>query len=92
VNGAGLCVGVSNYSDGRLTACPSAARTAKELATALDSRLSNGVTALTNPTQSYELFMAIQTTVQKARGGLFFLYFAGITIRKGDDLLLTTGE
>src|SRR5687768_11488232 len=90
MQGAGVCIGVSAHSDARLTSCPAAARTAQVLATALEPHLSSGVTVVTDPKGSYELFLAIQTAIQKARGGAFFLYFAGITIRRGDDLLLTT--
>jgi hypothetical protein len=90
IDGAGLCIGVSTYTDPRLTSCPSAARTAEALALELAPCFSNGVRAVIDPKQSYDLFLAIQTSIQKARGGVFVLYFAGITIRRGDDLLLTT--
>src|SRR5690242_20265492 len=47
--GAGIAIGVSRYTDSRLSSCPAAARTALAVAQALGPLLSNGVTAVVDP-------------------------------------------
>ena len=90
LEGAGLAVGVSTYGDHKLTSCPSAARTAEAVARALGPCLSNGVATVVDPKDTYALFLALQKAGARARGGVFVLYYAGLTIRNGDELLLTT--
>ncbi|HEY4122656.1 MAG TPA: hypothetical protein VGM56_32550 [Byssovorax sp.] len=90
IEGAGLAVGVSTYADAQLTSCPAAGRTAEAVARALGPCLSNGVATIVDPKDTYTLFLALQKAVARARGGVFVLYYAGLTIRSGDELLLTT--
>lgn len=89
VKGAGLSVGVTEYRDAKLTRCPAASASAREVAAALDPAVMRGPRVLTDPATNDTFFDALQKTAREAKGGAFFFYFAGHALRRGDDLLLT---
>jgi hypothetical protein len=89
VKGAGLSIGVAEYNDRTLSACPAALESAREVARALNPDLVPEVRVVMNPPSADALFKDLDKTIRSARGGAFFLYFAGHAIRREDDLLLT---
>src|SRR4051812_26929093 len=90
--GAGLSVGTSEVHDPKLARCAAAATSAREVAEALDAKLVRGVRVIANPPTFDALYGELQKALREAKGGTFFLYFAGHALRRGDDLLLTVGE
>jgi len=88
VKGAGLSVGVAEYNDKVLSACPAALDSAREVARALNPDLVPEVRVITNPPSADALFKDLEKTIRSARGGSFFLYFAGHALRREDEILL----
>ncbi len=89
---AGLSVGVTAYKDPRLTRCPAAAASARDVTEALDPKLVRGVRLLVDPATNDTLFDALQKAAREAKGGAFFFYFAGHAMRRGEELLLAVGD
>lgn len=85
---AGLCVGASLYDDAGLSPLPDAAVSAREIAAALDTKIVRGVSALIDPPGSDDLFLALQKSIHDAKGGSFFLYFAGHALWRDGELRL----
>jgi hypothetical protein len=92
LNGAALCVGVSKYNDRGLAPLPDAAASAREVQKALDGRIFPATAAIVDPGSNGDLFLRLQKAAGEARGGSFFLYFAGHALRRGGDLLLCTRD
>ncbi|HEY6464334.1 MAG TPA: hypothetical protein VIY73_29405, partial [Polyangiaceae bacterium] len=88
----GLCVGVSRYTDGGLAPLPDAAATAREVQKALDPKLFSGVSTISDPGTNGDLFLRLQKAARDAKGGAFFLYYAGHALRRGNDLLLAARD
>jgi hypothetical protein len=88
IKGAGLSVGVAEYNDKVLSACPAALDSAREVARALNPDLVPEVRVVTNPPSADALFKDLEKTIRSARGGAFFLYFAGHALRREDEILL----
>jgi hypothetical protein len=88
IKGAGLSVGVAEYNDKVLSACPAALDSARDVARALNPDLVPEVRVVTNPPSADALFRDLEKTIRSARGGAFFLYFAGHALRREDEILL----
>src|SRR5580704_1589271 len=83
---AGVCVGVGRHQDAALGDLPSAVESAREVAKAMDAL--GSMRLVTNPTGHMDLFVALQNAIREARGGSFFLYFAGFVLERDGELLL----
>jgi hypothetical protein len=92
IKAAGLCVGVSRYSDRALAALPDATLTAQEIQKAFESRLVPNVSLLLDPRDNGALFVALERAMHEAQGETFVLYFAGHALRRGSELLLAVRD
>jgi hypothetical protein len=90
--GAALCVGVSMYRDKELGVLPAASSSARDMEKALQGMFTKGVRLLADPPGIDDLFVGLQRAMRDARGGTLLLYYAGHTLRRGNDLLLTVGD
>ncbi len=85
---AALCIGVSRYSDARLSSLPAAGDSARAVGRAMENTLFGTSRVVVDPAGTFDLFDALQKAIHEARGGALFLYFAGFLLDRGGDPLL----